>query len=71
MWDPEFAGAVALCDVIICHIGMVAKLVGVELSGDPDMTPVFDKYRELRPNLASVTTPEQQVQTFESGRSPC
>lgn len=70
LWDPEFKDTIALCDIIICHIGMVAKLVGVELSGDPDMTPVFNKYRELRPNLASVTTPEQQVQSFKSGDSP-
>jgi spermidine/putrescine-binding protein len=53
LWSPDYEGAIGFCSVIICTLPTVAKLVGVDIE-TADMTPVWNKYRALKPNIGAL-----------------
>jgi spermidine/putrescine-binding protein len=71
LWDPKYKKSVAMCNVIVCSISTVAKMVDVDITTpDVDMTPVFDKFAELQPNVARLGDDAAMVQSLSTGQAP-
>ena len=53
LFDEKFENAISFCDLPVCTLEVFAKLAGVT-PGVDDMSPVWDLYRDLRPNIKLI-----------------
>lgn len=67
LWDPRFRGRVFVSNNPASLILPTAKMLGVDVVND-DLTPVYDKLRELRPNIAGVGDDEEFISLADRGQ---
>ncbi len=66
IWDPKYEGRLFVTDTPSSLMLPVAKMLGLDVTTD-DLTPVWDKIAELRPNIAALGDEEEFLSGIESG----
>ena len=66
LFDPRFKGRIGVEDYYYEVTLPLAKLVGVK-PGTDDMSPVWDKLRELKPNIGAIVNAEALSKVLASG----
>lgn len=66
LWKPKYRGRVFMSNNPPAMILPTAKMLGVDISGD--ITPVFDKLRQLRPNIAAVGDDAEFISLVQRGQ---
>lgn len=68
LYDPKWANSIEVCDWVFCHLAPMARILGLELDED-DLTPLWEKLRTLRPNIALIGSDAEAVQALITGQA--
>lgn len=71
LWDPKFKGEIFLDGAFASTSYLFAKTFGIDPADGPpeSLDPLWEKFEELRPNLAGVGAPSDGAKVISSGQA--
>ena len=67
LFDPRFEGRIGVEDYYYEVTMPLAKMLGVDPRVDPNLTPVWDKLAQLKPNIGAIVNAEALSKVIASG----